>query len=418
MASVDDRPQVGDFFEQGAAALAPLREPFLQWLRENAQLDEEVGAEGILEALTAGVGGLLTVRPQAQLTRLAPEDVEALVNRVVPAMVDDVDTDDATFDDEDYDRDEMRHDLEAIWFHFLTFLGETGRWAGSPGDLETGLALLEAEPVDPARVLAEAAEEVSVEEEDTAVLGSFPVLAARAVLEQVGAGVEVPDDAELSADSVTAILAAFDHPVPSTVDADGEPTPLDEVPWLRQVVVLMLDLDLLDGEDETLLAPGAEADGWLGATEEARELRRALVGRFVLEDPATLDGGVSVSEALLPGVFAASVSGQPFDEADLAELGDPSGPLGAAADLGAQELRTRLADLGALGLMSEEAPWMLPRGLWPAVAHAVGNQGDPFEGALEGMFEDGEPVWFESVLGQLGADEQQMAQIRKMMGGH
>ncbi|MEZ0164755.1 hypothetical protein AB2L27_08255 [Kineococcus sp. LSe6-4] len=390
----------------GRQAMADLREPFTAWLEENVHVDEEVGPEAVVEALTVGAGGLLTLRPQARLTRLTPEDVDVLITQVVPAMVEDVGTDDP---------EEMAADLLAVWWQLLTFLGETGRWQGTAGDLETDLVLVAGEPPELAEVLAAAAGDVEEGEEDQTVLASFPVRAAQAVLAHVGDGLEVPDDAELAGDDVTAVLAAFEHPVPVTVDAEGEPQALEDVPWLRQVVLLMLDLDLLDGEDETLLVPGVEADGWLEPTPEPRELRRQLVGRFVLEDPATLDEGFSVAEAVLPTVLASAMTGEPFDDTTLDALVGDGAVLGPAAGVAVEELKERLSDLGVLGILSERAPWTIARGFWPAIAATVGEEED--DDLLGGLFGDSEPHWLEGVMGQLGLGDEQVRQIRGLLGG-
>ncbi|NAZ80278.1 hypothetical protein GTR02_00385 [Kineococcus sp. R8] len=406
MARDDDRPPVGDSYAQGESALRELREPLRRWLDLNAEVDEEVGVDAILEALTVAAGGLLTVRPQAQLTRQSPEDVEALTGRVIPAMVSDVGPPDP---------DEMREDLASLWLTFLTFLGDTGRWTGSRGDLETCLSLLAGEPPAVTEVLAQAAAGVDEGEEDATVLASFPVRAAMAVLEQVGEGLVVPDDEELAADDVTAVLAGFEHALPLPVDEDGEPLHLEDVPWLRQVVVTMIALDLLDGEDETLLVPGEEAATWLDPAPEPRELRRHLVGRFVLDDPSALDGGFSVSEAVLPTVLAAAAAGQPFDDSSLDELVDGAAGLGPAAAVAVEELRERLADLARFGVVSASAPWTVARGYWPAIAAAAADED---EDPLGDLFGDGEaPHWFDGVLGQLGVGDDQAQQIRGMFGG-
>ncbi|GAA0287406.1 hypothetical protein [Kineococcus aurantiacus] len=404
--AADERPLVHVSHALGERAMEELRAPFTAWLDENVEVDEEVGSEAVVEALTVGAGGLLTVRPAAQLTRLTPEDVEALVGRVIPAMVEDAGTPEP---------EEMAEDLAAIWWQLLTFLGETGRWQGSASDLETSLVLLAGEPPEPAEVLAAAAEDVDEGEEDEAVLASFPVRAARAVLAHVGEGLEVPDDAELAGDDVTAVLASFEHRIPITVDADGEPTDLEDVPWLHQVVLLMLDLDLLDGEDETLLTPGAAADGWLDPAPEPRELRRQLVGRFILEDPSTLEEGFSIAEAVLPTVLASAVTGDPFDDAALDGLVDGAAALGPAAGVAVEELRERLSDLGVLGLLSESAPWTVARGFWPALAAAVDSEEE--DDVLGDLFGGGEPHWFENVMGQLGVGDDQVQQIRNILGG-
>lgn len=406
MARPEDRPPVSDSYAQGESALRDLREPLRRWLDLNAEVDEEVGVDAILEALTVATGGLLTVRPQVTLTRQSPEDVEALLARVIPAMVSDVGTPDPA---------EMQQDLQQLWLTFLTFLGDTGRWAGSRGDLETCLSLLAGDPPEVTAVLAQAAAGVDEGEEDATVLASFPVRAAMAVLAHVGDGLVVPDDEELSADDVTAVLAGFEHPVTPEVGEDGEPLHLEDLPWLRQVVLTMLGLDLLNGDDDTLLVPGEEAATWLEPTPEPRELRRHLVGGFLLDDPSALDGGFSISEAVLPTVFASAMVGQPFDDAMLEELVDGAAGLGPAAAVAVGELRERLTELGAFGLVSPSAPWTVERGYWPAIAAAAEEEDD---GPLGDLFGGEEPPhWFDSVLGQLGVGDDQAQQIRGMFGG-
>jgi hypothetical protein len=397
---------VHESYALGERAMQELRGPFTAWLDENVQVDEEVGSGAVVEALTVGAGGLLVVRPGASLTRLTPEDVEALVGQVIPAMVEDTETPEP---------DEMAEDLQAIWYQLLTFLGETGRWQGSASDLETCLVLVAGEPPEITEVLAAAAETVEEGEEDEAVLASFPVRAAQAVLAHIGDGIEVPDDAELAGDDVTAILAAFEHRIPITADDEGEPQELEDVPWLRQVVLTMLDLDLLDGEDETLLAPGPEADGWLDPTPEPREIRRHLVGRFILDDPTTIEGGFSIADAVLPTILASAMTGHPFDDAALNDLVNSASALGPAAGVAVEELRERLSDLAVFGILSESAPWTVARGFWPAIAAAAedGEEDDP----LGDLFGDGEPHWLENVMGQLGVGDDQMQQIRNILGG-
>lgn len=402
----DDRPLVNDSYALGERAMRELREPFAAWLDENVEVDEEVGTGAVVEALTVGAGGLLTVRPAAVLTRLTPEDVEALTERVIPAMVEDVGTPEP---------EEMVEDLQSLWYQLLVFLGETGRWQGSEGDLEACLALVEGEAPELSEVMLAAAEDVDEEEEDATILASFPVRAAQAVLAHVGEGVEAPDDAELAGDDVTAILAAFEHRIPITADEDGEPQQLADVPWLEQIVLTMLDLDLLDGEDETLLAPGPAAADFLHPTPEPRALRRLLVGRFVLDDPSTPEGGFSVADAVLPTVLASAMTGRPFDEATLGELVEGAAVLGPAAGVAVDELRERLSDLAVFGIVSERAPWTVARGYWPAIAAAADDEED--EDPFGDLFGDGEPHWLENVMGQLGVGGEQMDQIRNILGG-
>lgn len=410
MVATDDRPLVNDSYALGERAMRDLREPFATWLDENVEVDEEVGAGAVVEALTVGAGGLLTVRPAASLTRLTPEDVEALTVRVLPAMVEDSGTPEP---------EEMVADLESIWYQLLVFLGETGRWQGSDGDLEACLAMVEGEAPELSEVFRAAAQDVEEGEEDQTILASFPVRAAQAVLTHIGQGVEAPEDAELAADDVTAILAAFEHRIPSTVDADGEPTELEDVPWLEQVVHTMLDLDLLDGEDETLLVPGAEAATFLDPTPESRELRRHLVGRFVLDDPSTPEGGFSVADAVLPTILASAMTGRPFDDAALDDLVEGAAALGPAAGVAVDELRERLSDLAVFGIVSEQAPWTVVRGYWPAIAAAADDEDedDPFGDLFGDLSGDNEPHWLENVMGQLGVGGEQMDQIRNILGG-
>jgi hypothetical protein len=403
----DDKAPVYESYTLGERAMQEVGGPFAAWLDENVDVDEEVGSAAVVEALTVGAGGLLTLRPALTLDRLTPEDVEALTDRIIPAMVEDAGTPDP---------EEMVEDLEAIWYQLLTFLGDTGRWKGSQGDLETCLAMLAGEPPELTEVMAAAAETVDEGEEDETILSSFPVLAAQAVLAHVGEGITVPDDAELAGDDVTAILAAFEHRIPITADAEGEPQELEDVPWLRQVVLEMLALDLLDGEDDTLLTPGSEADGWLAPAPEPRELRRHLVGRFVLDDPATLDEGFSISDAVLPTVLASAMAGDPLDETSLDEIVDTAAVLGPAAGAAMDELRERLADLAVFGVVSESAPWTVARGYWPAIAAAAEEEDDE-DDPFGDLFGDGEPHWLEGMMNQLGVGDDQMAQIRNILGG-
>ncbi|NAZ88579.1 hypothetical protein, partial [Kineococcus indalonis] len=402
----DELPAVDDLREPGGRALQELRAPLEQWLRQHAVLDEEVGAEGVVDALAVSLGGLRALRPSAApATRFTPEEVEVLTGRVLPALVADAD-----------DPEEVQQDLQAVWYQFLAFLGETGRWSGTAGHLETCLALLGPGEADPAELLAAAAEQVSAREEDAAVLTSFPVRVAGAVLARVGAGTAVPDDEEVSADDVAAVLAALGEHAPAVAAGEGGAAPrLEDVPWLRQVVLAMLDLELLDGEDDEFLAPGVEAATWLDDDEDARELRRDLVGRFLLDDPATLDGGFSAAEALLPTVLASSVLGEPLDETDLADLVEEAGDLGPAASAAVDEVRERLDELAAAGLVSREAPWTLERGFWPAVSAGISQQAEEGPG---GLFGDGEePLWFDSVADTLGLGDAQKQQIRDILGG-
>ncbi len=396
-------PPLEDLREAGERALRDLRQPLEEWLRQHAVIDEEVGADGVVDALAASLGGLLVLRPPAReavVTRFAPEEVEVLTGRVLPALAEQVDAD---------EHEEVEEDFRAVWYQFFSFLAATGRWSGTPGHLETCLALLGPAEADLLEVLTAAAQDVGPEEEDAAVLASFPVRVAGAVLAHVGEGIAVPDDEELSADDVAALLSALGHP------AGEEAAPgLEDVPWLRQVLLAMLDLDLLDGEDETALAPGEEAATWLDAEPGPRELRRDLVGRFVLDDPAALDGGFSVAEALLPTVLAAAVAGQPLDEEELAGLVEEVADLGPAVAAAVDEVRERLADLAAFGIVSATSPWTVARGFWPAVAAGVASEGEE-PGGLFG--EEGEPLWFDSVADTLGLGDAQKQQIRDILGG-
>ncbi|WP_432495930.1 hypothetical protein [Kineococcus gypseus] len=410
----DELPDVDELRELGGRVLQDLREPLEDWLRRHAVVDEGVGADGVVDALAVSVGGLRALRPGAGgagATRFAPEDVEVLTARVLPALAAGAGVEDA---------EELEEDLRAVWYRFLTFLERTGRWAGAPGHLETCLALLDPGEVDVAELLVAAAEQVGAQEEDATVLASFPVRAAAQVLARVGAGLPVPEDEELAPADVAAVLAALGLPAADGPDgpdarAGGGGPHLEDVPWLHQLVLAMLDLELLDGEDEALLAPGPRAATWRADEEGARELRRDLVGRFVLDDPATLGGGFSVAEAVLPTVLASAVAGEPFDEAALEELLEDVADLGPAAGAALEEVRERLADLAGFGVVSERSPWTVPRGFWPALASGIAQEGEEGVGGLFG--EEGEPHWFESVADSLGLGDAQKQRIRDVLGG-
>ncbi|MGI4894143.1 MAG: hypothetical protein ACRYF3_03400 [Janthinobacterium lividum] len=407
-------PRAEDPTALGERAMRELKQPFTTWLTDHVQIDEEVGAETIVEVLTVSVGGLISLRPRpdATVTRFAPDEIESLVQQVIPLQVADAGAPDAA---------EMEQDFQSVWFQFFAFLGETGRWTGSQGDLETCLALLEIDPPDLVDALAAAAQDVDADEEDATLLTSFPVRAAAAVLAHVGEGLDVPDDEEIAADDVTAILAGFEHRIPITADDDGEPQHLEDVPWLHQVVLAMIDLELIETDEaETLLTATDAAADWLSPTPEPRELRRALVGQFVLDDPATLLGGFSVAEAMLPSVFAAAMTGHPLDEPALTEVLQTAGELGPAVEVAVDEVRARLADLAVFGIVSERAPWTVARGYWPAIAAAVAEGADDLDdtlGGVEGFGGLEEPHWLESVAGQLGIQDEQMNQIRGILGG-
>jgi Spy/CpxP family protein refolding chaperone len=80
------------------------------------------------------------------------------------------------------------------------------------------------------------------------------------------------------------------------------------------------------------------------------------------------------------------------------------------------ELRERMSDLAVFGIVSESAPWTVARGYWPAIAAAAAEEGDD-EGPLGDLFGEGEPHWLENVMGQLGVGDDQMQQIRNILGG-
>jgi hypothetical protein len=136
----------------------------------------------------------------------------------------------------------------------------------------------------------------------------------------------------------------------------------------------------------------------------------------VLDDPGTLDGGFSITEAVMPTVLASAVAGNPFDDAALDELVVNADVLGPAAGVAVEELRERLSDLAVFGILSESAPWTVARGYWPALAAAAAEEGGD-EDPLGDLFGDGEPHWLENVMGQLGVGDDQVQQIRNILGG-
>lgn len=382
---------------------------FARWLPDHAELADDVDPGTVVEALTVSVGGLLSLRATGpgDATRFTPAEVEQLVQVVIPAQAAEVDPDDQA---------DMVQDFQAVWWQYLTFLGETGRWSGSEGDLETCLALVDVEGGGLAEALAAAAADVTPDEEDAALLPSFPVLAVQAVLTHVGDGLDVPDDEEIAPDDVTAILAAFEHPIRATVDEDGGPTHLDEVPWLHQVVLSMIDLGIVElDEAETVMSPSIEAATWRDPTTGPRELRRALVGRFVLDDPSTLAGGFSVPEAVLPSLFAAAMSGNPLDASSLQDVVAAMGDLGPAAEVAFEEVTDRLEELGVLGVVSENAPWTVARGYWPAIAAGVAEGAGEFEGMLGGG--DLDEGFVDGIIDSFGLGDAQKQQIKNILGG-
>ncbi|WP_369053079.1 hypothetical protein [Kineococcus terrestris] len=384
-------------------ALRDLRAPLVAWFDEWTGEDPEVDGEAVVEVFAGTLDDLLELRGgEPTATAFTPADLELLLGRVVPAQVAASGTEDPQG---------VTDDLRAVWSAYLLFLEETGRWTGTPEDLAACREALHPAEPDVAEVLAAAAADVDAQQEDAVVLTSFPVRAARAVLERVGDRLAVPEDEELALPDVEALLAALD------VRPAEAPAALEDVPWLQQVVVTMIDLELLDGDDETELRPGPQAPTWLDPDEEARAVRRALVGRFVVHDPDVLGGGFSVAEALVPTVLAAAATGTPFSSRTLDRLVDRAGPLGAAAGAALEQLVDRLGDLRAFGLVSEE-PWTVEPGLWPALAAATAEEDEEAPGPLGDLFAgpDVEQL-FDAVAGSLGLSEEQKRQVRGALGG-
>ena len=370
-------------------ALRDLREPFAAWITEASQEHdheghdhgdhghgdhgheghdhEPVDAQELVEVLTLSLARVLRLRASPHkpvATRFTPAEVERLVADPPPPIFEGI-TD-----------EEAQQAILAVWQDFLEFLGDTDRWTGSPQELDECLDVLEdaTGADDVLRALLLAAEEVSAQEEDATVLASFPVRAATALLDHVGAGVEVTATGDLPAEDVARTVTSLGLPLPAA--ADGGQVQAGDVPWLRHLWTLLVDLGLLQvSAADGRARPTETAARWLAADDLGRRVRRGVVGFFALDDPAALDDEEeSPVELAMPSVLAAIVTGAEVTPQWLAQslagpLEDLVGAEAAGAAVG--QVVERLRTLAGHGIVSASTPWTVERGYWPAVAAAV-----------------------------------------------
>ncbi|MFB9376854.1 hypothetical protein ACFFKU_03405 [Kineococcus gynurae] len=418
-------PAPDDPADLGRWALAELRPELEAWLDANGGLGEDVDAGSVVDVLAACVGAVLATRDGAApvATGFTAAEVDDLKDRILPELAAAMT---AELDDDAVGAAvaaEIEDDLALVWWHYLRYLAESGRWTGTEAELDAVLARLEPAEPELHQALAEAAVEVERVVEDTATTGSFPMVAARVLLARVGEGIDVPAEEDLTPEQVAEVLEDVEDRLPVLADdpaADGEPRRAEDVPWLRQVLLDLVDLDVLQLDAAgTRLTPGRRAALLDGPDDESRALRRSLVGRFVLQDPDSLDGGFAVSEAVVPTMLAAAAHGRPFGDDDLEHLVERVAQLGPLADAAADEVRDRLADLAVFGIVSAESPWTVEPGYLPAIATAAEElAGDVDElqevlGAMPAEFDEG---MVDAVADRLGLADDQRQQIKDILG--
>ncbi|MGI4894144.1 MAG: hypothetical protein ACRYF3_03405 [Janthinobacterium lividum] len=356
-------------------ALRDLKDPFTAWVRESSQPhdhadheghdhEEEMTPQDVLEVLTLSLGVVLYRRASASkpsATAFEPAEIERLVLDPPPPIFDGVPD------------EEAQPAILAVWQDFFEFLADTDRWTGPTEELEACRQLLDEATVGDRIVhaLSAAVEDVEAEQEDSAVLASFPAQVVAVVLERVGSGLVLTSDQDLRPADVAAVVAALDQPLPEP-SAGGETT-LEDVSWLFHIWALLIDCGLIaltvdDDVDRAALTP--DAAHWSGVDDEARDLRREVVGRWLLEDPTTLTEGESGIDLLMPSVLGAVLTEGQVDEQIISEwLEDLLAPEDRAA--AAADVLGRIADLGHFGIVSASTPWSIERGLWPAIGWAL-----------------------------------------------
>ncbi len=419
-----------DPVQLGALALAPFRTDLMTWLEEHIDLDPEIELDTMVDVLAGTVGAVLAERAVQEpvATAFAADDIIVLRSQVLPTVVASTPTPD---DGDDELLIGLEHDLLLLWSYFIAFLGETQRWTGSEADFTTALALLEPDEQDDAdmrEALATAVEEVPRQDELATLASAFPLLVADALVRLVGTGLDVPDDEFLSPEQLATVLEGLEDRLPAIEDdpaAEGELRTLEDVPWVHQVLEALLDLEVLEENDEqTRLLPGPDLPVFTAdpaQDEDCLDLRREIVGRFILEDPHAPSGAFSIASALLPGAIAAAATGSQLTADVLATtLSESAAVLGDMSSVNVSELADRLEELAHFGILTpRQEPWSIAPGYIPAVALTLGDlmDGDEDED-LDGLLgEDIDITELASMLTGMDFGEQEQEQLRKLLGG-
>lgn len=322
-----------------AAELARLRGPFLAWLRTHG-LPAHIDPAALWDDAVDTVA-LATAR--AGLTDLhswTAEQIEILAGVA--------------------DADES--DVLTVLPLLLAFLGDTGRWSGTPAQLDAAIAAAEEATSPVAEVLAELADVHVDPAAEDAALRALPVVAqAEALLRFVVPRRPVTGTGALRRGDLAAAAELVG------VDLGGRtPRSMWDVPRLADVWSALRDVELL-----VLTPPEATpsllAHGWLsGNPDQARRARGLVVGGYLtalLTSRPDVPWVADPLDTLLP-ILAAAAVGRPLptiqalgDPGDLDALLDsaPGGVpgsdpalLGALSALPVRTLVHRLADDGFL----------------------------------------------------------------------
>lgn len=332
----------------GKRALRDVREPFVGWVRQEG--DDDSTLEAIAGNLEFLLGLILVARVSSAkpvATRFAPAEIDDALHEVIPDLVESFEMPAAavgTFQD-------LLHD-------YLEFLDETGRWTGTVDDFEACHEILhehsDHEVEVPEEVLDLVAE-VGPEEEDAAVLASAAVRAAVSLCRQVRDGFEVEETGDVPQE-------VYDR---AAIDAGRSPG--ESTTWVVLVWIAVVRTGLVVGvPDAPRLRTSTDLD-LAGTSDEARDVRREIVGRLLRDDPTALLTGTSPAAGLMPQLLVGNVLGQPTTRLEV--TGTLTALFGDAEAVASVDgiVVGHLERLGVLGLVSDTDPWTIERGFWPAL---------------------------------------------------
>ncbi|MDP9885973.1 hypothetical protein J2W21_003498 [Sinomonas atrocyanea] len=259
--------------------------------------------------------------------RLDPDHVAGFL----PPFLEDVA---AAADNEDQSVDDQRYVIGTL-VDWLTFLEETGRWQGTAEELEAVAEVLDAHAEALGGIVDEGPRanlpQASEEEAAAFASGAPFVRHARALLDWLGTGREVTEEAALPADA----LASAAEVVGSEERA-------------QRLWEAMVNAELIDTAGG-VARPG-EGAGDLGGTDGLGRLEAQFLGTEIVVaactdgTPGTPDGETA---AVLTTILTAAVHQQPFPLEDVASLGS-----GLAEDGEAQEDEEELGPGAAQQLQS------------------------------------------------------------------
>ncbi|WP_146072303.1 hypothetical protein [Arthrobacter sp. Y81] len=369
---------------------------FVRWFEEGSP-DSAVAAVECLTQIKAVMGRYMERTAAADVTNLELGGLSVAISDEVFAIVDTTETltgPMGAFESSNFVVDAVHA--------FVEFLGETGRWSGTPAQLADALDVFDTTGEDDGGQVYLEVPEIP-EEEAVEVFSNLPLIQrATALLQWVGEGKPVTTTGALRLRDIAAAAACVGVAVKGGIKQEDSPLPAtagsaDEVPTVRsmyEVPLLALLWNALEATElielkPTKAVPTADSSVFLvGEPSKRLEELVFLVDQFLVA--AVLDWDPEqpwerIASGLQASILLAAATSDPPERARALAAPDnaPEAEKAMAGILTNLAVK-RLEDLAELGLLTIDTHFRVP----PALIRCIAN-----------VFDD------DSVLADLGLDQ-------------